>query len=206
MSFWKDLTEELKRRAWANRMIFMFSALCFAMALSISVVDTISIQKDAIVVMEQQHEFAHTTLQEYIQRDAMLLKYNIPLQYYNVLYEACVQDGVDVEFMIKLMYTESRFDKDAQSRAKAYGLMQVQYPTATDVDSTLVSHWQLFDPERNIRIGVRYFKMLLDRYNGDYRLAAIAYNRGPTRLDRELLNGRIIDWYHDRVMKAGEAG
>jgi soluble lytic murein transglycosylase-like protein len=35
-----------------------------------------------------------------------------------------------------------------------------------------------FDPDRNIDAGVRYFRSLMDRFNGDVKLALAAYNAG----------------------------
>jgi soluble lytic murein transglycosylase-like protein len=36
----------------------------------------------------------------------------------------------------------------------------------------------VFNPEQNIRGGVRYFKQLVNRFDGDVRLALAAYNAG----------------------------
>lgn len=130
-------------------------------------------------------------------------KYNIPYQYLTVLKDECTARGVDIDFMIRMMYVESRYDPAARSSRGAHGLMQLQYPTARDMDPKLTSFWQLYDPETNIHLGVKYFAMLLDRYGGDYQRAAIAYNRGPTRSEREWLNGMNNTEYYDLIQGVG---
>ena len=49
--------------------------------------------------------------------------------------------------------------------------------------------WELhvadpFDPKQNVQAGAAYLKQLLKRYNGDLRLALVAYNAGPARADQ----------------------
>ena len=41
-----------------------------------------------------------------------------------------------------------------------------------------------FDPHQNIMGGARYFRSLLDRYQGELDLTLAAYNAGPTAVDR----------------------
>ena len=40
----------------------------------------------------------------------------------------------------------------------------------------------IFNPEHNIHGGVKYFRQLLDRFNGDTRLALAAYNAGSRKV------------------------
>jgi soluble lytic murein transglycosylase len=44
---------------------------------------------------------------------------------------------------------------------------------------------ELFDPLVNLDLGCRYLRRMLDRY-GDVRLALMAYNAGPGRVDQWL--------------------
>jgi len=41
-----------------------------------------------------------------------------------------------------------------------------------------------FDPEQNIQAGSRYLKRLMDRYDGNTKLALAAYNWGMGNLER----------------------
>jgi len=131
-------------------------------------------------------------------------RYGIPYRYLEILAEQCATYDLDLEFMVGLMQIESNFNSNAQSHRNAYGLMQVRYSTARELDPGLSSFWQLYDPERNIELGTTYFRRLLDRYHGNYRMAALAYNRGPTRLDGEILvEAEISDRYYRLIRQAG---
>ncbi|GEM_PF-1789626 len=131
-------------------------------------------------------------------------RYGIPYAYLEVLARQCTIHDLDLEFMVGLMQIESNFNPNAQSNRNAYGLMQVRFPTARELDPSLTSFWQLYDPVRNIRLGAEYFRGLLDRYHGNYRMAALAYNRGPTRLDDEILvEADISDRYYRLIRQAG---
>jgi soluble lytic murein transglycosylase-like protein len=61
--------------------------------------------------------------------------------------------------------------------------------TARFFDPDLANE-DLFDAEINLRIGFRYLRGLMDRYEGDLSLALLAYNRGPTRL-QTLIDGGL---------------
>lgn len=146
--------------------------------------------------------------QEWVTRAAshleLLHKHEIPYRYLEVLADASEEHGLDLEFMVGLMQVESDYNPNALSDKDAYGLMQIRFPTALEIDPSLESFWQLYNPERNIRLGAAYFRALLDRYGDDYRMAALAYNMGPTRLDGELEGSQdISDLYYRRIRAAG---
>lgn len=77
--------------------------------------------------------------------------------------------------------TESNYNPNARSHANAHGVMQIQWPgTAKHLGVRRVA--QLYSPCKNIELGARYLRELLDRYNGDERRALAAYNYGPGRI------------------------
>lgn len=98
--------------------------------------------------------------------------------------ETAMRHGLDPAVVDAVVRAESRYDPEAVSRARAYGLMQLQVPTATEVARRPVSADDLFDPVLNLDLGCRYLKRLLTAYGGDLRLALMAYNAGPGRVER----------------------
>jgi len=66
----------------------------------------------------------------------------------------------------------------AVSSAGATGLMQLMPATAAEFGVG-----DPFDPWQSLQGGGQFLRQLLDRYNGDLRLALGAYNAGPARVD-----------------------
>ncbi len=91
------------------------------------------------------------------------------------------EERADPFLVVALMRQESAFNTRARSSAGAMGLMQLMPATARRLER--VQRRQLFDPSVNIRVGIRYFSGLLQRFGGEAELALAAYNAGPDRVD-----------------------
>src|SRR5689334_19697342 len=87
--------------------------------------------------------------------------------------EAAAQNGLDPCLILSLMRAESSFNRNAVSVKGASGLMQLMPETATRFGVK-----NIFDPRENVMGGTRYLRWLLDRFNGDVRLALAGYNAG----------------------------
>jgi hypothetical protein len=87
----------------------------------------------------------------------------------------------DVSFpLIKAMIkVESDFNPKAISKKGAVGLMQIMPFNFKQLAIT-----DPFDPWENIMGGVRYFKNMLNKFNGDLSLSLAAYNAGPNAVDK----------------------
>ena len=91
----------------------------------------------------------------------------------NVIREAANTHGVDPVLILSLMRHESSFNVGAISPKGASGLMQLMPATAVRFGVK-----NIFDVRENIFGGTRYLRWLLDRFNGDVRLALAGYNAG----------------------------
>lgn len=87
--------------------------------------------------------------------------------------EASRETGVDVRLLKAVGKAESNFKASATSRCGAMGVMQLMPGTAKSLGVT-----NAYDARQNIMAGSRYLAKLLDKYDGDTKLALAAYNAG----------------------------
>jgi soluble lytic murein transglycosylase-like protein len=93
---------------------------------------------------------------------------------------------------------ESGFNPTAVSSKGARGLMQLMPQTAAALEVL-----DPFDPDENIRAGAGELRRLLNRFNGDLKLALAAYHAGETRVGRyaSVLPFRSTERYVGEVLR-----
>jgi hypothetical protein len=94
-------------------------------------------------------------------------------KYDEIIRSASARHGVDPNLIIAVMRQESGFKAHAVSYKGATGLMQLMPATARRFGVT-----NIYDPAQNIEGGTRYMRFLLDKFNGDVKLALAGYNAG----------------------------
>lgn len=99
--------------------------------------------------------------------------------YSDIIHDACDKHGVDPALVHAIVKVESDFNVYAVSRTGAMGLMQLMPQTAVEMNVR-----NSFNPTENIYGGVKYLRYLLDRYEGNLKLALAAYNSGETSVKR----------------------
>ncbi len=78
-----------------------------------------------------------------------------------------------------VILNESGYDNYAVSPKGAKGLMQLMPVIIRKLNVS-----DPFEPEENIKAGVKYLKELLDKYNGDYKKTLAAYNAGSRAVEK----------------------
>ena len=90
-----------------------------------------------------------------------------------IFQKAAKQYDVPVSLLKAIGKAESNFNPEAVSSAGAQGVMQLMPATAQSLGVT-----NPFDAEQTIMGGAKYINQMLDRYDGDVKLALAAYNAG----------------------------
>ena len=115
-------------------------------------------------------------------------RYGIPADLAERIEEIALAEGIDVRMAFGLVATESEFNRHSVSPVGAVGYTQLMPSTARFFRPELERE-ALFDRDTNLRLGFRFLRTLIDKYHGDVKLALLAYNRGPDRVDAILRDG-----------------
>ncbi|WP_216364579.1 lytic transglycosylase domain-containing protein [Moorella sp. E308F] len=117
----------------------------------------------------------------------LMFEYNTTLsmetarQYSRIVCKEAGIHQIDPIWILAIMWQESRFDTRVQSEAGARGLMQILPSTAREYG---VKPDQLYTPEINIQLGIKYLAYLQKQFNGNLFLATTAYNQGIGNVKR----------------------
>jgi soluble lytic murein transglycosylase-like protein len=114
--------------------------------------------------------------------------FGIPADLAERIEDIALAEGIEPRVAFGLVRAESEFNRRAVSPVGAVGLTQLM-PSTARYFKRGVSREALFDRDTNLRIGFRYLRTLIDKYNGNLELALLAYNRGPDRVDDLLRAG-----------------
>ena len=126
-----------------------------------------------------------------------------PTKYNKYVQKAAKENNIDPYLIFAIIKQESKFNKNAMSKKEAKGLMQLLDTTAEEIALNIPymdeKNIDLFDASTNICIGVKYFRSLVDRYEGNIHLAICAYNAGLGNVDKWMLSEEIYSDGHVSV-------
>lgn len=99
--------------------------------------------------------------------------------YQPIVFDAADRYRVDPAMINAIIMAESGYNPYAVSEKGAVGLMQLMPATASEMGVE-----DVLDPAHNINGGVRYYKKLLNMFEGDIFLALSAYNAGIEKVKK----------------------
>lgn len=96
--------------------------------------------------------------------------------------------GVEKQVVYAIARQESRFNREAISRAGARGLLQLMPATARETARAVGLRYSksrlITDPAYNATLGAAYLDKIVDRFGGSYIMTFAAYNAGASRVDQ----------------------
>jgi len=126
-----------------------------------------------------------------------------------IVHVASRTHAVSADLVNGIIWVESKFQLKAKSSAGANGLMQLMPQTGREVARQLGRSYLPYDAEFNIHAGTYYFARMVERFQGDVRLALVAYNCGPGVVESCLRTNRPLpeqsESYADHVFTAARA-
>ncbi|MDZ5470362.1 lytic transglycosylase domain-containing protein [Bacillus sp. 31A1R] len=102
-----------------------------------------------------------------------------PSEFDAIIEEAAEKYNLPTSLIKTVIKYESNFNPNAVSSAGASGLMQLMPETAKGLGVK-----NIFDPRENIMGGSKYLRNMMDKYDGNLRLALAAYNAGPGNVSK----------------------
>jgi soluble lytic murein transglycosylase-like protein len=153
----------------------------FTMILGIPFLSAYSSQRDVQVVENPFDSSQITTLQTALSDNSEADTYSLPSvfkhkkerRFHPIILQEANRYKIDPCLVKAIIMAESGYNPKAISKRGAKGLMQLMPSTAEALGVE-----DIFNPEQNISGGIRYFKQLVKRFDGDVKLALAAYNAG----------------------------
>ncbi len=140
--------------------------------------------------------------------DAIMLyssRYRITADLAADIHDIAVAEGLEPDLGFRVVRAESEFRERATSPVGAVGLAQVMPSTARYLRPGITTE-ELYDRTTNLRIGFRYLRGLIREYNGDVKLALLAYNRGPVTVNNARAAGIDPRNGYERTVLRGYTG
>jgi soluble lytic murein transglycosylase len=120
-----------------------------------------------------------------------------PRPFWDELRKDATANRLDPHLVASLIRQESEFNPAAVSSANAMGLMQLLPSVGKGVAREMkIRHFssdELLTANTNLLLGTRYFKHMIDHYDGQVEYALAAYNAGEDRVDDWRKNGKFAD-------------
>lgn len=132
---------------------------------------------------------------------AEVFLYDVPLSdsLQRYIYEICTDENVPVALVLAMIEHESGFNPEIISSTDDYGLMQINEVNHEWLEEDYRCA-DLLNPYQNIFCGVSIIGSYIEKYEGDYTKALMAYNMGDYGARKAWSNGITSTDYTKRIM------
>jgi len=153
----------------------------FIMILGVSLVSIHNENKDAHIIDNTRDILQNAGFRSLTGKNSTTTFYDLRSKFrrkkerlfHPIILQVASRHDIDPALVKAIIMAESGYNPNAISKRGAKGLMQLMPSTAEALGVE-----DVFNPEQNISGGVRYFKLLVNRFDGDVKLALAAYNAG----------------------------
>ena len=128
--------------------------------------------------------------------------YDIPLSYslQRYIYEVCADENVPVTLVLAMIEHESRFNPEAVSSTDDYGLMQINEVNHEWLEEDFRCA-DMLNPYQNVFCGIKIIAKYIEKYEGDYGKALMAYNMGDYGARKAWQNGVTSTNYSTSILE-----
>ena len=153
----------------------------FIMILGVSLVSIHNGNKDTHIMNTTRDILQNADFQSFTGENSKTTFYDLRSKFrrkkerlfHPIILQVASRHDIDPALVKAIIMAESGYNPNAISKRGAKGLMQLMPSTAEALGVE-----DVFNPEQNISGGVRYFRQLVNRFDGDVKLALAAYNAG----------------------------
>jgi len=127
--------------------------------------------------------------------------YDVPLSdsLQRYIYEICADEGVPVTLVMAMIEHESGFNPEAVSSTDDYGLMQINAVNHGRLEEQYRCA-DMMNPYQNVFCGVTIIGSYVNRYEGDYTKALMAYNMGNYGAQKAWDSGITSTKYSETIL------
>jgi soluble lytic murein transglycosylase-like protein len=128
--------------------------------------------------------------------------YDVPLSksLQKYIYEICADEEVPVSLILAMIEHESSFNQEAVSSTGDSGLMQINKVNYEMLEEEYRCD-DMFNPYQNVFSGVKIINKYIDKYEGDYGKALMAYNMGDYGANKAWQNGITSTKYSTSILE-----
>ena len=116
------------------------------------------------------------------------------------IYEICADENVPVTLVMAMIEHESRFNPEVVSSTDDYGLMQINEVNHEWLEEDFRCA-DMLKPYQNVFCGIKIIAKYIEKYEGDYGKALMAYNMGDYGARKAWQNGVTITKYSTSVLE-----